>query len=165
MNWYDSIADQAVVTQDGRVTRVLMYRDIELAIDHAPEAAAPWALMVQYLLPFDAVSARAIWEGFVERFIAAGSEGAFVQAVPESGLEDVRATCLATWLAGEVGDEERHAELLHWVDSRYEPRFDHQSEEFAYWFNLGEPFPRGQWNNAVMNAFVAPAGTWSSLLD
>ena len=163
MAWYESIADEAVVVKGGRVERVLMYRDIEHAIDHAPEVAAPWALMVQYLLPFDPDSARKIWRGFVERFVVNSPDGAFVQIVPRSGMEDVRATCLATWLAAEVGDEERHHSLLQWVDARYEPRFDPDSGEYAYWFNLGEPYPRGQWNNAIMNAFVAPAGTWSSL--
>ena len=77
-------------------------------------------------------------------------------------MEDVRATCLATWLAAEVGDEDNHEALLRWVDTRYEPRFD--DGEFAYWFNLNESYPRGQWNSAIMNTFVAPVGTWSSLL-
>ena len=164
MDWYESISDEAVVVRNGRVEGVLMYRDIELALDHAPEVAAPWALMAQYLLPFDADAARGIWEGFVERFVVTGTDGAFVQIVPGSGMEDVRATCLATWLAAEIGDEERHDSLLRWVDSKYEPRLDRDTGEFAYWFNLGEPFPRGQWNNVVMNVFVAPAGTWSALL-
>lgn len=165
MDWYESISSDAVVEHSGRVERVLMYRDIEHAIDHAPEVAAPWALMVQYLLPFDPDTARAIWDGFVPRFIVDDSAGAYVQIVPGSGTVDVRATCLATWLAAEVGDDRRLDALLGWVDASLEPRHDDTSGEFAYWFNLDEPFPRGQWNNAIMNLFVAPAGTWSRLLD
>lgn len=143
---------------------MLMYRDIGLAIDHAPDVAAPWALMVQYLLPFDAETAGAIWEAFVRRFVVLGPSGAHVEVVPESGAEDVRVTCLSVWLAREIGDDQLYEAVLEHVDSAYDPRVDDRRGEFAYWFHLDEPHPRGQWNNAVMNAFVAPAGTWSALM-
>ena len=68
-------------------------------------------------------------------------------------------------VAAEIGDQEQHDSLLQRVDSMYEPRYDAETGEFGYWFNLNERYPRGQWNNAVMNAFVAPAGTWSTLLE
>ena len=164
MEWYEGIAQEAVVRDDRRIDRVLMYRDIELAIDHAPEVAAPWALMVQYLMPFDIETARAIWNGFTQRFIVDVSSGAHVEVVPGSGIEDIRATCLATWLAFEIGDHKNHEALLSYVDASYEPRHDPDTGEFAYWFHLGEPYPRGQWNNAIMNTFVAERGTWSSIL-
>lgn len=165
MDWYETIADEAVVRDGDRVNRVLMYRDIELAIDHAPEVAAPWALMVQHLLPFDTETANAIWDGFSNRFIVDTSSGAHVEVLPGSGVEDIRATCLATWLASEIGDQRNYEALLGWVDASYEPRHDDETGEFAYWFHLGEPYPRGQWNNAIMNTFVAPPGTWSSILQ
>lgn len=141
----------------------MMYRDIEYAIDHTPELAAPWALMVQYLLPYDPDTARLIWDGFADRFVVGGRLGAHVEVVPESGKEDIRATCLAAWLALEMGDLATHEALLRWIDDSYEPRASH--DEFAYWFHLGDSHPRGQWNNSVMNAFVAVPGTWSSLLE
>lgn len=164
-DWYETIADEAVVRDGPRVDRVLIYRDIELAIDHAPEVAAPWALMVQYLMPFDTDTARAIWVGFTERFIVDVSSGAYVQVLPDSGIEDIRATCLATWLAFEIGDQRNYEALISYVDASYEPRHDNDTGEFAYWFHLGEPYPRGQWNNAIMNTFVAGEGTWSSILQ
>ena len=165
MDWYSSILSDAVGRADGRVERVLIYRDIQLAIDHAPPVAGPWALMVQYLLPFDRATAHEIWDGFVERFIVESAAGAWARVAPGSDAKDIRATCLATWLADEVGDEPTRDALLSWVDDHYEPRFDADTGEFAYWFNLGEEHPRGQWNNAIMNTFVAPTGTWRSLLD
>lgn len=165
MDWYEGIADEAVVRDRQRVDRVLMYRDIELAIDHAPEVAAPWALMVQYLMPFDTETAEAIWDGFTDRFIVEGPSGAHVEALPDSGVEDIRATCLATWLAFEVGDHKTYEALITHVDASYEPRHDPDTGEFAYWFHLGETYPRGQWNNAIMNTFVAGQGTWTSILQ
>lgn len=165
MDWYEAIADEAVVRDGQRVDRVLLYRDIELTIDHAPEVAAPWALMVQYLMPFDTETAEAIWNGFTQRFIVDGPSGAHVEVVPGSGVEDIRATCLATWLAFEIDDHQTYEPLITYVDASYEPRHDSDTGEFAYWFHLGEPYPRGQWNNAIMNTFVAAPGTWTSILQ
>lgn len=118
-DWYEAIADEAVVHDGPRVDRVLMYRDIELAIDHAPQVAAPWALMVQYLMPFDSETAKAIWDGFAQRFIVDVSSGAYVEVLPGSGIEDVRATCLATWLAFEIGDNRSYEALITYVNASY----------------------------------------------
>lgn len=164
MDWYESSLPDAVVRTEGRVTRVLIYRDIDKAIDHAPDVAGPWALMVQYTLPFDRSTAEAIWEEFTTRFIVDSPEGAHVRLTPDSETEDIRTTCLAVWLARELGDQRTFEKTLSWADSRYEPRLDQSTGEFAYWFNLDEPHPRGQWNNAIMNAFVADKGTWNSIL-
>lgn len=165
LRWYQSMLPDAVVDRDGAVDAVLIYRDIERAIDHAPDVAGPWLLMVQYLLPFDRATAEQIWSAFTERFLIRSREGTHAKVVPGSGVEDIRATCLAAWLAGEVEDHDHRAWLLRWIDSNYEPRYDENTGEFAYWFHLDEAFPRGQWNNVVMNAFVAPSGTWSRLLE
>lgn len=164
MDWYESILPDAVVRAEGRIDRVLIYRDIEKAIDHAPDVAGPWALMVQYTLPFDHRTAEAIWEEFLTRFIVDSSEGAHIRLTPDSAIEDIRTTCLAVWLSRELGDHDTFEQTLRWADSRYEPRFDTSNGEFGYWFNLNEPHPRGQWNNAIMNAFVSNEGTWRSIL-
>ena len=148
-----------------RVERVMFYRDIDLGIDHAPDVAGPWALMVQYTLPFDPDTAMAIWDEFTIRFLVRSSEGAHVTLTPGSDIEDIRATCLAVWLAREVGDHDTFEQTLSWADRHYQPRHDEDRSEFGYWFGLDEPHPRGQWNNAIMNAFVAPEGTWAQLLQ
>jgi len=142
-----------------------MYRDIDLSIDHAPALAAPFALTVQYLLPFDPDTARDVWSAFTDRFLVEGAGGTHVSLAPKTDTDDVRTTCLSTWLAREMGDEELFERLLEWVDTHYEPRVDDERGEFGYWFGLDEPYPRGQWNNVVMNAFVAPAGTWTSFFE
>lgn len=165
LDWYRSILPDAVVRSSERVESVMIYRDIGRAIDHAPDVAGPWALMVQYTLPFDPGTAEAIWEEFTRRFLVRSARGSHVTLVPGSDTEDIRATCLAVWLAHELGDLETFEQTLSWADDHYEPRFDENESEFAYWFGLGEPYPRGQWNNAIMNAFVAPAGTWASILQ
>jgi len=165
LEWYEAILPHAVVRTGDQVERVMIYRDIAHAIDHAPDVAGPWALMVQYTLPFDPSTAAAIWEEFTSRFLARSREGAHVTLVPGSDTEDIRATCLAVWLAHELGDDETFEQTLSWADDRYQPRFNEDGSEFAYWFGLDEPHPRGQWNNAIMNAFVAPQGTWASILQ
>lgn len=165
MDWYESILPDAVVREDGRVNRVLIYRDIERAIDHAPDVAGPWALMIQYTLPFDRSTAQAIWEEFTTRFLVESRFGAHVRVTPDSEVEDIRTTCLAVWLSKELDDHRAFEQTLRWADDQYEPRFDTNTGEFGYWFNLNEPHPRGQWNNAIMNAFVADAGTWTSILQ
>ena len=164
MDWYDAILPDTVGRSEGRIGRVLVYRDIERAIDHAPPVAVPWALMVQYLLPFDPSTASEIWQTFVERFLVRTDAGTWVQVIPQTNIEDIRATCLATWLALEIGDQATYAELMRWVENHYEPRHDTERGEFGYWFNLDEAYPRGQWNNAIVNGFVAPPGTWTSIL-
>jgi hypothetical protein len=165
MDWYESILPAAVIRTGGRVDQVLIYRDIDKAIDHAPDVAGPWALMIQYLLAFDRHTAEEIWEEFTTRFLIESPEGAHARLTPGSETEDIRTTCLAVWLSREVGDERTFEQTLSWADTKYEPRFDHNTGEFAYWFNLDEPHPRGQWNNAIMNAFVAADSTWSSILQ
>ncbi|MEE8376239.1 MAG: hypothetical protein V3S26_07970 [Acidimicrobiia bacterium] len=163
--WYQSFLPDAVVRVDDRVDRILMYRDIGLMIDHAPHVAAPWTLMVQYLLPFDPDTAHEVWNEFIDRFLIEGPNGIHVGLTPETDFEDIPSTCRGTWLAREVGDDSRFEGLLEWVDSHYEPRLDKTRDEFAYWFGLNERYPRGQWNNTIMNALVAPSGTWSSILQ
>jgi len=162
--WYRTILADAVVRSEDRVERILMYRDLRLSADHTPALAAPWALMVQYLLPFDPSTARDIWNRYTDRFLVDRPGDTYVRLTPETEVEDIRATCLTTWLAGELGEDDLFHSLLDWVDAHYEPRVDDLRGEFAYWFGLDEPYPRGQWNNAIMNAFVAPPGAWSSLL-
>ncbi len=82
--WYRRILPDAVVRFDDRVERVLMYRDIKLSIDHAPALAAPSALTVQYLLPFDSDTARDVWSTFSDRYLVDGPEGTHVRLTPET---------------------------------------------------------------------------------
>ena len=161
--WYRQIRPQAVSFHGGDVNRVLVYRDIAADVDHSPPLAGPWLLTVQFSLPFDAATAAAVWTSSVEQFIAESSSGLYVTVLPEARTEDVRATALAVWLSRELGDHGLHEKLLAHVDAEHDPRLDGATGEFAYWYHLDEPHPRGQWNNAIMNAFVAPAGTWTSM--
>ena len=62
-------------------------------------------------------------------------------------------------IAHEIEDDQLEPLRRH-AESRYEPRFDAPVAEFAFWFALNEPHPRGQWNNAIMPAFIGSPGTW-----
>jgi hypothetical protein len=136
-----------------------LYEDTALGINHRALVAGPWALTVWYLLPIDPVTALAIWQRFKRHFIRTSDTGAYVSVHSASDREDIRATGLALSIAHEIEDEQQLEPLRRHADSRYEPRFD-GPEEFAFWFELGEPYPRGQWNNAIMPAFIGPPGTW-----
>ncbi len=120
-------------------------------------------MTVQYLLPFDPDTAHQIWTVFTDRFLIEGRDGTHVSLTRHGRVEDIATTCRAAWLARDIGDTDRFEALLRWADTHYEPRVDEDLGEFAYWFGLDETYPRGQWNNTIMNALVAPPQTWSSI--
>ena len=137
-----------------------LYEDTARGINHRALLAGPWAQTVWYLLPIDPATAVAIWRSFKRRFIRTSDTGAYVSVHSESDREDIRATGLALSIAHDIEDEEQLEPLRRHADSRYGPRFDESTGEFAFWFDLTEPYPRGQWNNAIMPAFIGSAGTW-----
>jgi hypothetical protein len=137
-----------------------LYEDTALGINHRALAAGPWALTVWHLLPIDPATALAIWQGFKRHFIRTSDSGAYVSIHSETNREDMRATGLALSIANEIQDEQQLQPLRQHADSRYEPRLDGSGREFAFWFGLTEPYPRGQWNNAIMPTFIGPSGTW-----
>jgi hypothetical protein len=137
-----------------------LYEDTALGINHRALAAGPWALTVWYLLPIDPTTAFAIWQGFKRYFIRTSDTGAYVSIHSETNREDIRATGLALAIANEIQDAQQLESLRQHADSCYEPRLDEISGEFAFCFGLSEPYPRGQWNNAIMPTFVGSSGTW-----
>jgi hypothetical protein len=137
-----------------------LYEDTALGINHRALAAGPWALTVWYLLPIDPTTAFAIWQGFKRYFIRTSDTGAYVSIHSETNREDIRATGLALAIANEIQDAQQLESLRQHADSCYEPRLDEIRGEFAFCFGLSEPYPRGQWNNAIMPTFVGSSGTW-----
>jgi hypothetical protein len=146
-------------TPDG-LDWLTLYEDTVLGINHRALVAGPWALTVWYLLPIDRVTALAIWRSFKRHFVRTSEAGTYVSVHSDTDREDIRATGLALSIAHEIEDEQQLEPLRQHADRRYEPRFDGPAEEFAFWFELNEPHPRGQWNNAIMPAFIGSPGTW-----
>jgi hypothetical protein len=160
-DWYHAVRDRYIgtPTPDGSGWLTL-YEDTALGINHRALVAGPWALTVWYLLPIDQVTALAIWRGFKHHFVRTSDTGAYVSVHSDTDREDIRATGLALSIAHEIEDEQQLEPLRRHAESRYEPRSDGSAAEFAFWFGLNEPHPRGQWNNAIMPAFIGSAGTW-----
>jgi len=142
-----------------------LYEDTALGMSHRALVAGPWALTVWYLLPIDPATALAIWRGFKRRFIRTSDTGAYVSVHSDTDREDIRATGLALSIAHEIEDEHQLEPLRRHAENRYEPRFDGPAAEFTFWFALNEPHPRGQWNNAIMPAFIGPPGTWRKAFE
>jgi Linalool dehydratase/isomerase len=73
-------------------------------------------------------------------------------------------TGLGAALAREMGDHDKADAIRRWIDARYQPLWDRDRGEFAYGFDLGEPWPRGQYNAWVMPALlVEQTGRWRGL--
>jgi hypothetical protein len=78
----------------------------------------------------------------------------------------VRANATGLLLARELGDDVAVARLSAAAEREYEPRFfgEHQ-EQFGWWFNLNEGFPRGQQSAMMMVAEVGRGGDWTAAFD
>jgi hypothetical protein len=62
-----------------------------------------------------------------------------------------------------MGDEGICVQLRRWVEKHYEPVHDAERGEFYFRFRLRDRFPRGQYNDLIMPAFVGSTGTWSDI--
>jgi linalool dehydratase/isomerase-like protein len=79
-----------------------------------------------------------------------------------NGTGDVRANTTGLVMAREMGDDVAYERLRAAAEREYEPRFfgDHQ-EQFGWFFNNKEGFPRGQGSAMLMAAEIAGPGDWT----
>lgn len=79
-----------------------------------------------------------------------------------SGTGEVRANSTGLVLAKELGDAVAYGRLRAAAEREYEPRvFGQQQEQFGFFFNNKEGFPRGQGSAMLMAAEVAGPGDWA----
>jgi hypothetical protein len=106
------------------------------------------------ILPQDRELGAMIYEAAVN---AAGWRGS---------TEDLRPNTNALILSKELGDASVHERLQAAAERANEPRaFGEQREQFGWFFNNKEGYPRGQGSAMLMAAEVASPGDWSRAFD
>jgi hypothetical protein len=83
-----------------------------------------------------------------------------------TGTGDVRANSNGLVMARELGDDVAYARLSAAAEREYEPKFfgEHQ-EQFGWFFNNKEGFPRGQGSAMLMAAEIAGPGDWTHAFE
>ena len=79
-----------------------------------------------------------------------------------TGTGDIRGNPIGLVMARELGDDVAYARLSAAAEREYQPKFfgDHQ-EQFGWFFNNKEGFPRGQGSAMLMAAEIAAPGDWT----
>jgi len=79
-----------------------------------------------------------------------------------NGAGDIRANSTGLVMAKELGDSVAYERLRAAAEREYEPKFfgDHQ-DQFGWFFNNKEGFPRGQGSAMMMAAEIAGPGDWT----
>ncbi len=144
---YISIGD------DGLLQSVTSYYD-PIAKFNARGGAAAGVLTAHMILPQDRELGTRLYD------TAANALGW------RNATGDVRANATGLVLAKELGDDVALARLRAAAEREYEPKFfgEHQ-EQFGWFFNLKEGFPRGQLSAMMMAAEVGRSGDWMRAFD
>ena len=83
-----------------------------------------------------------------------------------AGTDDLRPNTNGLLLAKELGDETVYRRLQAAAERSNEPRaFGEQQEQFGWFFNNKEAYPRGQSSAMLMAAEVASPGDWSRAFE
>ena len=83
-----------------------------------------------------------------------------------NGTGDVRANTTGLVMAKELGDEVAYQRLRAAAEREYEPRvFGEHQEQFGWFFNNKEGFPRGQGSAMLMAAEIAGPGDWTRAFE
>jgi hypothetical protein len=83
-----------------------------------------------------------------------------------AGTEDLRPNTNGLILAKELGDEGVYRRLQAAAEQANEPKaFGDQREQFGWFFNNKEGYPRGQGSALLMAAEVASTGDWSGAFE
>lgn len=137
------------VGKDGKLEWVTSYYDPIAKLNFNAGGAAAGALTAFMILPQNREMGAFLYEA------AANALGWRNPNAP------VRANATGLLLARELGDDVAVARLSAAAEREYEPRFfgEHQ-EQFGWWFNLKEGFPRGQQSAVMMVAEVGKGGDW-----
>lgn len=83
-----------------------------------------------------------------------------------TGSGDVRANSTGLVLAKELGDEVAYQRLRAAAEREYEPKvFGEHQDQFGWFFNNKEAFPRGQGSALLMAAEIAGPGDWTRAFE
>jgi hypothetical protein len=146
-------------TEDGRMQTMALYYDPQ--IDHLQ---SPNPLMglppCWYVIPQDRPLAELMYQAAVTTL------GWNNPALPVARPPDLRFLTMGLVLALELGDSLTAARLREAVEDWCEPRFfGDDSDEFGYWFELGEEHPRGQMSAFLLLGELVEEGSWWRLFN
>lgn len=77
-----------------------------------------------------------------------------------SQIPTPQGTLLGLALAREFGNDVVYTKLKDYAEAHYEPTWHPNTGEFTWGFGLHEPYPRGQFNAAMMTAEAGSEGAW-----
>ena len=96
-----------------------------------------------------------LYQGGMQQFFTPQDDGtAWVTGMPGMGIDFHYATSTGYAAAKEWGDAERAAGLRAWIGKEYEPTWDTDQGEFFHHLQLGERWPRAQFNDWLMIGYT-----------
>lgn len=142
------------VGTDGTLESITSYYDPLAKFHFSPGGAAPGVATAHMILPQNREMGTFLYEAAAN---ALGWRSANAQ---------VRANPTGLILARELGDDVVVSRLSAAAEREFQPQFfgEHQ-EQFGWFFNLKEGFPRGQQSAMMMAAEVGKGGGWMRAFD
>jgi hypothetical protein len=141
------------VGSDGKLQSITSYYD-PIEKFHFGASAAGGLSTAHLMHPQNPELARLLYEG------TANASGW------RTGTGDIRANTTGLVMARELGDDVAYARLRAAAEREYEPRvFGEHQEQFGWFFNNKEGFPRGQGSAMLMAAEIAGHGDWSRAFE
>jgi len=142
------------VGSDGKLQSITTYYD-PVEKFHFGASPAGGLTTAHLMAPQNPELARVLYEG-------AAAAGGW-----RSGSGEPRANTYGLVMAKELGDDAAYERLRAAAEREYQPKFfgEHQ-EQFGWFFNTKEGFPRGQGSAALMAAEIAAGpGDWARAFD
>ena len=141
------------VGSDGKLQSITSYYD-PVEKFHFGASAAGGLSTAHLMLPQNPELGRLLYEG------AANALGW------RAATGDVRANSTGLVMAKELGDDVAYERLRAAAEREYEPKvFGEHQEQFGWFFNNKEGFPRGQGSAMLMAAEVAGPGDWTRAFE
>jgi len=141
------------VGSDGKLQSITSYYDPVEKFHFGASAAA--GLNTAHLMqPQNPELGRLLYEGAAN---ALGWRG---------GTDDIRGNPTGLVMSKELGDDVAYRRLSAAAEREYEPKvFGEHQEQFGWFFNNKEAFPRGQQSAMLMAAEIAGAGDWTRAFE
>jgi hypothetical protein len=140
------------VGSDGKLQSITSYYDPIEKFHYGASAAA--GLGTAHLMqPQNPELGRLLYEGTAN-------------ALGWRGTGDVRANTTGLVMAKELGDDMAYQRLRAAAEREYEPKvFGEHQEQFGWFFNNKEGYPRGQGSAMLMAAEIAGPGDWTRAFE
>ena len=114
-----------------------------------------------YVVPQDRAFGTLLYEMAVHKLGWNNLKAPLLQLHP-----DPRWLTIALMMARELGDVTTETRLRKLAEDAFEPKFfGAEGGSFAWWFNLGEDWPRGQLSSLMMLSELGEPGAWSRVFN